>query len=82
MMKFLNLLISCFFLFHQKRYFTDDKSFEKYAETMELFRSTYLILKKNNDQLREQMKNVDVNQELLQVRYHIIITYKLKFLFK
>ncbi|CAF1588157.1 unnamed protein product [Adineta ricciae] len=51
-----------------KRYFTNDKSFEKYAETMELFRSTYLILKKNNDQLREQMKNLDVNQELLEMQ--------------
>ncbi|CAF3793426.1 unnamed protein product [Adineta steineri] len=51
-----------------KRYFTDDKSFEKYAETIELFRSSYLILKKNNDQLREQMKNLNINQELLEVQ--------------
>ncbi|CAF0882445.1 unnamed protein product [Adineta steineri] len=51
-----------------KRYFTDDKSFEKYAETIELFRSTYLILKKNNDQLREQMKNLNINQELLEMQ--------------
>ncbi|CAF0826552.1 unnamed protein product [Adineta steineri] len=51
-----------------KRYFTDDKSFEKYAETIELFRSSYLILKKNNDQLREQMKNLNINQELLEMQ--------------
>ncbi|CAF0859728.1 unnamed protein product [Rotaria sordida] len=51
-----------------KRYFTNDKSFEKYAETIELFRSTYLILKKNNDQLRTQMKNLDINQELLKMQ--------------
>jgi hypothetical protein len=38
---------------------------------MELFRSTYLILKKNNDQLREQMKNLDINQELLEVTFNI-----------
>ncbi|CAF3431042.1 unnamed protein product [Rotaria sp. Silwood1] len=51
-----------------KRYFTNDKSFEKYAEIIELFRSTYLILKKNNDQLRTQMKNLNINQELLEMQ--------------
>ncbi|CAF3314623.1 unnamed protein product [Rotaria socialis] len=51
-----------------KRYFTNDKSFEKYAETMELFRSTFLTLKKNNDQLRAQMKNVNINQTLLEMQ--------------
>ncbi|CAF5100458.1 unnamed protein product, partial [Rotaria socialis] len=33
---------------------------------MELFRSTFLTLKKNNDQLRAQMKNVNINQTLLE----------------
>lgn len=51
-----------------KRYFTDDRSFEKYAETMELFRSTYLILKKNNDQLRTQLNDLPIHQEYLQLR--------------
>ncbi|CAF2126564.1 unnamed protein product [Rotaria magnacalcarata] len=51
-----------------KRYFTNDKSFEKYAETMELFRSTFLILKTNNDQLRAQMKSVNINQTLLELQ--------------
>lgn len=35
---------------------------------MELFRSTYLTLKKNNDQLRTQMKDLDINQTLLEVK--------------
>lgn len=48
-----------------KRYFTDDKSFEKYSELLEFYRSTYLILKTNNDQLREQLKHVDLNKDYL-----------------
>lgn len=35
---------------------------------MELFRSTYLILKKNNDELRRQLKNVDQNNEFVQMQ--------------
>jgi hypothetical protein len=38
---------------------------------MELFRSTYVILKKSNDQLRTQMKNVNINQEFLEVTFNI-----------
>ena len=35
---------------------------------MELFRSTYLILKKNNDELRADLKRVDQHAEYLQMQ--------------
>ena len=46
---------------------------------MDLFRSSYLILKKNNEQLRAQLKNIDVNHELLDVRFDIDKKFYIRF---
>ncbi|CAF0777616.1 unnamed protein product [Didymodactylos carnosus] len=51
-----NLTSEIFFNEMEKRYFTNDASFEKYAETLEFYRSTWTILKQENDYLRSQMQ--------------------------